>query len=148
VPAAAFPAYVAAGRQLAHLHRDYAQIAPYPLEQREDRSVPFSWRVDDKGMRLVDDRTALRYNASLTLAGIPPAAFAYRLGNRSALEWVIDQYRPHTDPRSGIRHDPHNPAAEGAILRLVGQVVRVSVETQAVIAALPPLAPAAPAPPP
>ena len=46
-----------------------------------------------------------------------PAAFAYRLGNRSALEWVIDQERPHTDPRSGIRHDPHRPSSRSPSVR-------------------------------
>ena len=38
-------------------------------------------------------------NESLTLAGIPPEAYEYRLGNRSALEWVADQYRVKTDAR-------------------------------------------------
>lgn len=51
------------------------------------------------------------------------------LGNRSALEWVIDQYRVKTDKRSGIVNDPNNPADEEAILRLVEQVIWVSVET-------------------
>ena len=46
-------------------------------------------------------------NPSLTLAGIPPEAFEYRLGNRSALEWVIDQYQVSTDKRSGITSDPN-----------------------------------------
>jgi hypothetical protein len=45
-------------------------------------------------------------NPSLTLAGIAPAVFDYRLGNRSALDWVIDQYRVTEDARSGIRSDP------------------------------------------
>ena len=38
-------------------------------------------------------------NDSLTLAGIPPEVFDYRLGNRSALEWVIDQYQVSEDQR-------------------------------------------------
>ena len=66
--------------------------------------------------------------------------FAYRLGNRSALDWVIDQYRPRTDPRSGLTHDPNDPADPEAIVRLVRQVVRVSLDTVALVAALPPLA--------
>ena len=49
-------------------------------------------------MRLSKDKTAIVYNDFLTLAGMPEAAFAYRLGNRSALEWVIDQYQVSTDP--------------------------------------------------
>ena len=40
-------------------------------------------------MRLTKDKTQLRYNGFLTLGGIPAEAFACRLGNRSALEWVI-----------------------------------------------------------
>ncbi len=45
------------------------------------------------------------------------------------LEWVIDQYRVKTDKRSGIVNDPNNPADEEAILRLLEQVIWVSVGT-------------------
>jgi predicted helicase len=74
---------------------------------------------------------------SLTLAKIPPEVFDYRLGNRSALDWVIDQYQTSTDKRSGITSDPNNPDDEEYIVRLVGQVVRVSVETVKIVRALP-----------
>ena len=71
----------------------------------ENLADPLSYRVEDK-MRLNKDKTALTVNPSLTLAGIPPETFEYRLGNRSALEWVIDQYRVTEDPRSGIQLRP------------------------------------------
>src|SRR6266536_1687166 len=74
---------------------------------------------------------------SLTPAGVPPAAFDYRLGNRSALEWVIDQYRVTDDPRSGVHSDPNRDDDPEAIVRLVGQVVAVSVETMKVVNGLP-----------
>ena len=76
-------------------------------------------------------------NDGLTLAGLPPAAFDYRLGNRSALEWVIDQYQVAEDKRSGTASDPNRPDDPECIVRLVGQVVRVSVETVRIVAALP-----------
>ena len=57
---------------------------------------------------------------SRVLAGIPLEVFDYRLGHRSALEWVIDQYRVKEDKRSGIRCDPDDPEY---IVRLVRQVV-------------------------
>ena len=44
-------------------------------------------------MKLSKDPASLRVNDSLTLAGIPPEVFGYRLGNRSALHWIIDQYQ-------------------------------------------------------
>ena len=57
-------------------------------------------------MRLAKDHRSLKINDSLTLGGIPSETFEYRLGNRSALEWVIDQYQVSTDKRSGITNDP------------------------------------------
>ena len=66
---------------------------------------PLDYRVER--MRLSKDRTQIRYNDFLALGGVPAEAFDYRLGNRSALEWVIDQYRVKTDRRSGIMNDPN-----------------------------------------
>ena len=71
--------------------------------------------------------------------------FDYRLGNRSALDWVIDQYQISTDKRSGITSDPNNPDDEEYIVRLVGQVVpvvslpnsRVRIETVKIVNSLP-----------
>ena len=90
-------------------------------------------------MRLSKDKTQLRYNGFLTLDGIPAEAFAYRLGNRSALEWVIDQYRVKTDKRSGIVNDPNRADDPQYILRLLGQVISVSLETVKIVAGLPEL---------
>jgi predicted helicase len=87
--------------------------------------------------KLSADKTNLRVNDSLTLAGIPPAAFEYRLGNRSALEWVIDQYRVTEDKRSGIRSDPNRADDPEYIVRLVGQVIAVSLATVCIINGLP-----------
>jgi len=88
-------------------------------------------------MRLSKDRTQLKVNDSLTLGGIPAEVFEYRLGNRSALEWVIDRYRVKTDKRSGITSDPNRPDDPEYIVRLVGQVVRVSLETVRIVRAMP-----------
>ena len=82
---------------------------------------------------------AIRYNEFLTLEGIPPETFEYHLGNRSALEWVIDQYQVSTDPRSGITNDPNRPDDPQYILRLLAQVITVSLETVKVVKALPAL---------
>ena len=88
-------------------------------------------------MRLSKDKLRLTINPSLTLSGIPPAVFEYRLGNRSALEWVIDQYQVSTDKRSGITSDPNREDDPEYIVRLVGQVVRVSLETVKIVGGLP-----------
>ena len=132
-----FHTYAAIGKQLADLHVHYEQAAEHPLQRIENPEEKLNWRVEK--MRLTKDKTALTYNGFLTLAGIPEAAFAYRLGNRSALEWVIDQYQTSTDPRSGITNDPNREDEPDYIVKLIGKVITVSLETQKLIAGLPPL---------
>jgi predicted helicase len=131
-----FRAFANAGKQLARLHIYYEKLDPYPLNFIETPEVPLSYRVEDK-MRLSKDKTALVVNPSLALSGIPPETFDYRLGNRSALESVIDQYQVSEDKRSGIRSDPNREDDPEYIVRLVGQVVRVSLETVRIVAGLP-----------
>jgi predicted helicase len=131
-------AFAAAGKRLMELHIDYEKQPEYKLEQIEDPKAEVTFRVER--MRLNSkDKSELRYNDFLTLRGIPLAAFDYRLGNRSALEWVIDQYRVSIDARSGIVNDPNREDDPQYILRLIGQVITVSVETQQIIAGLPSL---------
>ncbi len=132
-----FRAIVSAGEKLAALHVGYEQADEYPLTWEETDGAAFSWRVTK--MRLSSDKTQLKVNAGLTLTGIPPEAFEYRLGNRSALEWVLDQYQVSTDKRSGIGSDPNRDDDPEYIVKLVGRVVTVSVETVRIIAALPAL---------
>jgi len=69
----------------------------------------------------------------------PICRMSYRLGNRSALEWVIDQYRVNRDVDGEIVSDPNRLDDERYIVRLIGQVVHVSVETLKVIRKLPEL---------
>ena len=109
---------------------------PYPLKYEVAKDGPLSYRVDDK-MRLSKDKTSLTVNASLTLSGIPAAAFEYRLGNRSALDWVIDQYRVKRDAHGEVTSDPNRGDDGEYIVRLVGQVIRVSLETVRLVAGLP-----------
>ncbi|CUS05636.1 DNA or RNA helicase of superfamily II [Candidatus Promineifilum breve] len=130
-----FWAYVRAGARLAALHVNYEQQPEYPLTRIENPDQPLDWRVEK--MRLSKDRTQIVYNDFLTLGGIPAAAFDYRLGNRSALEWVIDQYRVTTDKRSGITNDPNRADDPQYVVRLIGQVVAVSVETVGIVNGLP-----------
>jgi predicted helicase len=103
----------------------YENQREYPLERRETGKL--DWRVEK--MSLSKDKTQLKYNDFLILSGIPPEVYEYRLGNRSALEWVIDQYRVTTDKRSGIVNDPNRDDDPEYIVRLIGQVVSVSLET-------------------
>ena len=132
-----FRAFVRAGQRLAEIHVHYEDQPEYALIKPEKAGEKLDYRVTK--MRLSKDKTSLIYNQSLTLSGIPKEAYDYRLGDRSALEWVIDQYQVSTDKRSGNTNDPNHPDDPNHILRLFGQVVNVSVETVRIVGSLPPL---------
>lgn len=129
--------FVQAGERLAHIHVHYEAQPQHPLTHTENPDEPLNYRVEK--MRLSKDKTTLKYNDFLTLSGIPPETFNYKLGNRSALDWIIDQYRVKTDKRSGISNDPNNLDDETYILRLIKQVISVSIETVEIVNNLPPL---------
>ena len=86
-----FWAFAKAGKRLGEIHVGYEEVDAYPLRFVETPDTPLDWRVEK--MRLSRDKTGIKYNDFLTLDGIPAKAFEYRLGNRSALEWVVDQYQ-------------------------------------------------------
>jgi predicted helicase len=130
-----FRAFATAGEKLARLHLDYETLEPWPLEWVETPGVPLSYHIDK--MRLAKDKQSLTVNDSLTLGGIPPEVFEYRLGNRSALAWVVDQYQVSEDKRSRLRSDPNRADDPEYIVRLVGQVARVSIETVKIVKSLP-----------
>ncbi|EIJ41819.1 putative helicase [Beggiatoa alba B18LD] len=120
------------GKQLAELHLNYETQAEYELEI--DCPDRLDYRVEK--MKFNKDKTAIIYNDSLTLKGIPAEALEYRLGNRSALDWIIDQYQVSTDKRSGIINDPNNLDDEQYIIRLIRQIITVSIETVKLVKAL------------
>jgi predicted helicase len=130
-----FHAFAKAGKRLADLHVGYEKQKEFPLERREQSGQKLNLRVEK--MRLSKDKTTLTYNDFLTLNGIPKEAYEYRLGNRSALEWIIDQYQIFTDKPSGITNDPNRDDDPEYILRLIGQVITVSLETVKIVKALP-----------
>jgi len=132
-----FRAFVKAGQRLAEVHVHYEQQPEYPLTKMEKKGEKLDYRVTK--MKLSKDKTTLTYNQFLALSGIPIETYDYRLGNRSALEWIIDQYQVSTDKRSGITNDPNRDDDPPYILRLIGQIITVSLETVKTVASLPTL---------
>ncbi len=98
-----FDVFMKAGRALAQLHTEYETVKPYPLLQEGPSELiqetnPYhitKMKIDRK------DQSILIYNARITLKGIPPEAYAFKINGRSPLEWVVDQYQITTDKDSG-----------------------------------------------
>lgn len=133
-----FWGFANAGGQLADIHVNYESQPKYDgLKYIETPDMPIDWRVEK--MKLSKDKTQLVYNDFLTIDGIPSEVFDYRLGTRSALEWIVNQYRVKTDKRSGIVNDPNRADAPRYIVDLIGQVIGVSLQTVEIVEALPDL---------
>ena len=133
-----FWGFANAGAALADLHVNYESVPKYDgLKYIETEGMTVDWRVER--MKLSKDKTQLKYNDFLTLDGIPAEVYDYRLGTRSALEWVVDQYRVKTDKRSGIVNDPNRVDQPRYIVDLIGRVITVSLETVEIVNNLPAL---------
>ena len=145
-----FRAFVHAGEKLAELHVNYESVEPYPL----DEVLTADWTPGEGGVYRVEkmayrgparnpDKTAIVYNAGVTLEGIPLEAHEYVLGTRSALDWLIDRYQVRTHNASGIVNDPNDWGLEQGnpryILDLVKRVTRVSLDTVDIVRGLPSL---------
>ncbi len=130
-----FWAFAKAGQRLGEIHVGYEDMEEYPLSFVETPDTPLNWNVEK--MKLSKDKTSLVYNKFLTLDGIPAKAFDYKLGNRSALEWIIDQYCVKTHKRSGIINDPNRADDPQYIVKLIGKIIAVSLETVEIVEGLP-----------
>ncbi|MCS4221406.1 type ISP restriction/modification enzyme [Salinibacter ruber] len=130
--------FVEAGEKLSELHVGYEEVDPYDLDEEEDENAEYEWRVE-KMKFADDDQTVLKYNDFLSLHGIPERAHDYQLGNRSALEWLVNQYRVRTYNRYDITHDPNDPDDKWHIVDLIKRVTTVSVKTVDIVNDLPDL---------
>jgi len=78
------------------------------------------------------DNGIVRLDSETQLSGVPPEVWTYKLGNRSGVEWVLDQYKEKT-PKGPTIHEKFNTYRcvdyKDKVIDLIGRVTRVSVET-------------------
>lgn len=143
-----FRAFSDAGRKLGKWHLDYETVEPFPLTEDCSRLVmePEDYRVSKMTFAKKDgkpDKTAILYNAHLTLRDIPAEAYEYVVNGKSAIEWIMERYQVVVDPASGIKNDPNDWGVESGnpryILDLLKRIVRVSLESVRIVKSLPPL---------
>lgn len=136
-----FWAFARAGAHLASWHLGYETADPWPLDGLPDEDAePKSLRVEKMRFSSKADRSAIVVNPYVTLAGIPDDAYRYQVNGRSAIEWITDRYQVKVDKVSGIVNDPNTWSEDPRyIVDLVARIVRVSIESVAIIDCLPPL---------
>ena len=140
-----FWAFSKAGRELAYWHLNYETIEPYPVEEYkkdlflEDKDYLVEKMVFGKKEKAVD-KTTIIYNSKITLSQIPLQAYDYIVNGKSAIEWVMERYKITKDKDSGIMNNPNDWSEDPRyIVDLVKRIVRVSVESMAIVNSLPAL---------
>ncbi|ALB40234.1 DNA methyltransferase [Anabaena sp. WA102] len=130
-----FQKWVNWGKQLMELHINYETVTPYnltrldiPLKDNQKTPKPKLKADKTKGSIILDDVT--------TLENIPKIAWEYMLGNRCALEWILDQYKEKKpkDPTIAEKFNTYRFADyKEQVIDLLMRVCTVSVETMKII---------------
>ena len=122
------------GAELMALHIGYEAVEPFALVRTDEPDT----RARAAGLApkaiLKSDPAAgsITLDTETTLRGVPPEAWAYQLGNRCAIDWVLDQHKEKKpkDPTIREKFDTYRFADyKEQVADLLARVTTVSVET-------------------
>lgn len=139
--------YVNIGQKLINLHLNYEEVPTYSKVDIQYQGTPnyrvtkmkFTKKRNADG-KLENDRSTIVLNDTISISNIPAKAYQYIVNGRSAIEWIMDQYRVKTDKKSGITDDPNDYSDDPKyIFNLLLRIINVSVQTVDLINQLPKL---------
>ena len=119
------------GQQLLDLHIRFESAEPFALERVEKDGDP-----GKAALKADKTRGAIILDGKTMLTGVPEEAWEYRLGSRSALEWVLDQHKEKTprDPTVRDRFNTYRFADyKEQVIDLLQRVCTVSVMTVRIV---------------
>ena len=127
--------WAAWGKELMDLHIDFESAKPWPVKRNKGPGAGESEAI----LRLDKEAGALQVDSKTLLTGFPASAWEYKLGNRSPVEWVIDQYK-ETQPRdptirakyNNYKFDDHRER----VIELILCATTVSVKTMEIVEAM------------
>ena len=127
------------GEKLMALHIGYENVEPSKLKRVDavDKTAKKSGVTPKAVLKALKEVGAIQIDSETQLIGVPKEAWDYRLGNRSALEWILDQYKEKTpkDPTIREKFNTYRFADyKDHVIDLLKRVTRVSVETQKIVA--------------
>ncbi|NJN63170.1 MAG: DNA methyltransferase, partial [Coleofasciculaceae cyanobacterium RL_1_1] len=128
------------GEQLLDWHIHYETIPPHGLQRHEidhgkkpKPAYKAKLKADKTNGQIILDTETI-------LTGIPPIAWTYKLGNRSAIEWVLDQHKEKTPKDPTIRQLFNTYRFidyKDHVIDLLDRVCTVSIKTMETIAQMP-----------
>jgi len=137
-----FQKWVNWGKQLMELHINYETVTPYQLTRldiplKDHTSTSLSSQKTPKAKLKADKiKGSIILDDVTTLEDIPKIAWEYMLGNRCALEWILDQYKEKKpkDPTIAEKFNTYRFADyKEQVIDLLMRVCTVSVKTMNII---------------
>jgi predicted helicase len=133
-----FPQWVDWGKQLMDLHLNYETVEKYPLKRIDQKLAS---NIPNKPKLKADKKAGhILIDVITTLQGVPVETWEYKLGNRSALEWILDQYK-EKKPKDKTIAEKFNTYRfadyKESVIELLQRVCTVSVETVRIIGEMP-----------
>ena len=123
------------GKALMDLHLNYEQAEAYGLE-RHDKTLKNPDAKASTKLKANKETGEIYIDENTTLKGIPKIAWDYKLGNRSALEWILDQYKENKPSDLIILEKFNNykfSDYKEEVIELLQRVCTVSVRTMEII---------------
>lgn len=129
------------GEKLLTLHINYDAAKPWDLARVDtpDSKSKSGDTPPKPTLRANKDTGTIVLDAETQLAGVPSEAWDYRLGNRSAIEWILDQAKEKTPKDPTIRANFNTyrfSDYKEKVIDLLMRVTRVSVETMQIVEAM------------
>jgi predicted helicase len=126
--------WAAWGEALMDLHIGYEGVAPFALTRTDTPDTKArAASLQPKALLRSDPASgSITLDSETTLRGVPPAAWDYKLGNRCAIDWVLDQYKEKKPKDLTIREmfDTYRFADyKEKVIDLLMRVTTVSVQT-------------------
>ncbi len=133
--------WAAWGEQLMALHIGYETVQPFALSRVEqpDTKARAAGQAPKALLKADPASGSIALDTETTLHGIPPETWTYKLGNRCAIDWVLDQHKEKKpkDPTIRERFDTYRFADhKEKVIDLLMRVTTVSVETVRVTQAM------------
>ena len=150
------------GKDLMDLHLNYETVEPYELKRVDkgrvrthgcaplqgslletdapDPAKPIKRTTPKAKLKADKTEGKIILDTETTLEGVPALAWEYKLGNRSALEWILDQYKEKTpkDPTIAKLFNTYKFADyKEHVIDLLQRVCTVSVRTMEIIQQMP-----------
>lgn len=145
------------GKQLLGLHVSYEKAKPYVLKLQQigdkmtsaKKSATPAHQLPEQALQLDAPKPRLKADKAngiieidevTSLSGVPKEVWEYKLGNRSAVEWVLEQYK-ESKPKDPTIREKFNTYRfcdyKEHVIDLIKRVVTVSVETMKIIEQMP-----------